>query len=340
MGKIFIRKNNTMKSNLKKLFIKQGFLKVKNVLDFNNDIRPILNDMEYVMNRLIQKFARNKNKKKALKFNFKKKYTYVSTLKIHDLDQYFNTRLPRDHVKKDSDYFASNSLWNLITNKKILDAVEKIIGSEILSNPVQNTRIKQPEKTLPKDSIQDGLSGRTPWHQDAAVLSKRGQKFTELVTVWIPFTKTTKKNGCMMAVSGSNNLGPINHVPGYRGQVEIKDYKLLDKLKITHLEANIGDIILLHSLSFHCSLPNKSNNFRISADIRYNKAGQPSGREPLPSFYVRSKNKKNITVHNYKQWITLWEKAKNKCIPRKYAFKYPLPTFKHNKRDLSNLLSK
>ena len=36
----------------------------------------------------------------------------------------------------------------------------------------------------------------------------------------------------------------------------------------------------------------------------------------------------------------LWEKAKNKCIPRKYAFKYSLPTFKHNKRDLSNLLSK
>ena len=36
------------------------------------------------------------------------------------MDQYFNTRLPRDHVKKDSDYFASHSLWNLITNKKIL----------------------------------------------------------------------------------------------------------------------------------------------------------------------------------------------------------------------------
>ena len=162
-----------MKSNLKKLFIKQGFLKVKNVLDFNNDIRPILNDMEYVMNRLIQKFARNKNKKKALKFNFKKKYTYVSTLKIHDLDQYFNTRLPRDHVKKDSDYFASNSLWNLITNKKILDAVEKIIGSEILSNPVQNTRIKQPEKTLPKDSIQDGLSGRKQENSDEFLVQKK-----------------------------------------------------------------------------------------------------------------------------------------------------------------------
>ena len=73
-----------------------------------------------------------------------------SKLKIHDLDQYFNTRLPRDHVKKDSNYFATNSLWNLIINKKILNVVEKILGPEVLSNPVQNTRIKQPEKKLQK----------------------------------------------------------------------------------------------------------------------------------------------------------------------------------------------
>ena len=51
------------------------------------------------------------------------------------------------------------------------------------------------------------------------------------------------------------------------------------------------------------------------------------------------KIKKNITTLNYKQWIALWEEAKNKCIPRKFAFKYPLPTFKHNKKDLKNLLN-
>ena len=56
--------------------------------------------------------------------------------------------MPRDHVKKDSDYFATQSLWNLINNKKILDIVEKILGKEIMSNPVQNTRIKQPEKKI------------------------------------------------------------------------------------------------------------------------------------------------------------------------------------------------
>ena len=144
----------------------------------------------------------------------------------------------------------------------------------------------------------------------------------------------------MITVKQINRMGLLNHISGYRGQVVVKNSKLLDKFKPTYLEANVGDIILLHQHSIHCSLPNRSNNFRISADFRYNRAGTQSGRETLPNFYVRSKNKKNITVHNYKQWVALWEKAKNKCIPRKYAFKYSLPTFKHNKRDLSNLLSK
>ncbi len=265
-----------MKSNskLKNLLERDGFIRVKNVLNFNKDLKPILNDMEFVMDCLIEKFAPKIYRNKALNYDFRKKYTYVSKLNIYDLDQYFNTRLPRDHVKKDSD-----------------------------------------------------------------VLSTHGQKFCDMITVWIPFTKTTKNNGCMITVKEINKMGMLNHISGYRGQVEIKNSKLLDKFKPIHLVANVGDIILLHKHSIHSSLPNKSDNFRISADLRYNRAGTPSGRKPLPNFYVRSKNKKNITTLNYKQWIALWEKAKNKCIPRKFAFKYPLPTFKHNKRDLKNLLN-
>ena len=327
-----------MNKNYKTLLEKHGYLKIKNILNFDYDLKPILNDMEFVMNELIMKFVSKRLHQKVLKYDFKKKYTYISKLKIHDLDQYFNTRLPRDHVKKDSNYFATNSLWNLINNKKILNVVEKILGPEILSNPVQNTRIKQPEKKLPKKSIFNGLSGRTPWHQDAAVLSKKGQRLTDMVTVWIPFTRTTIKNGCMITVSKFNKLGLLNHISNSNGEVQIKNSEIIDKHKPIALEANVGDIILLHKHSVHCSLPNKSNNFRISADLRYNKAGQPSGREPLPSFYVRSKSKKNLKIINYKQWLGLWEKAKEKCIPRKYAFKYTIPTFKGTKKDLINLI--
>jgi len=117
-----------MRSLNKKKFEEQGYAIVKNVLNFDNDLKPILNDMEYVMDRLIHKFSPKSKISEALKFKFEKKYQFVSSLNIFDLDQYFNTRLPRDHVKKDSDYFATHSLWNLIKHKKILSVVEKILG--------------------------------------------------------------------------------------------------------------------------------------------------------------------------------------------------------------------
>ena len=326
-----------MSQNIKKEFEKNGFVRIRNVLDYKLDLEPILNDMAFIMNRLVHRFVPKKDKKRVLGLSFKKKYSHLVKLNIPELDQYFNIRLPQN-VNVDSDFFASQSIFNLIKNNKILEKVSKILGQEISSNPCQNSRIKQPEKAISKKNLHDGLVGRTPWHQDAGVMNKKGQKGTELVTCWIPFTKTRIENGCMLAVKESHKLGLVNHDTGSKGQVEIKGKEKIDDLKTIALEANVGDIILLSRYLIHCSLPNKSKNFRISMDLRFNKTGQHSGRDPLPSFVVKSKDRKNIKVNNYKQWIAMWEEAKNKCIPRKWTYKYPLPTFKNSKRDLPNVI--
>ena len=326
-----------MSQDIKKEFEKNGFVRIRNVLDYKLDLEPILNDMAFIMNRLVHRFVPKKDKRRVLGLSFKKKYSHLVKLNIPELDQYFNIRLPQN-VNVDSDFFASQSIFNLIKNNKILEKVSKILGQEISSNPCQNSRIKQPEKAISKKNLHDGLVGRTPWHQDAGVMNKKGQKGTELVTCWIPFTKTRIENGCMLAVKESHKLGLVNHDTGSKGQVEIKGKEKIDDLKTIALEANVGDIILLSRYLIHCSLPNKSKNFRISMDLRFNKTGQHSGRDPLPSFVVKSKNRKNIKVNNYKQWIAMWEEAKNKCIPRKWTYKYPLPTFKNSKRDLPNVI--
>ena len=326
-----------MAQNIRKEFEKNGFVRIRNVLDYKLDLEPILNDMAFIMNRLVHRFVPKKDKRRVLGLSFKKKYSHLVKLNIPELDQYFNIRLPQN-VNVDSDFFASQSIFNLIKNNKIIEKVSKILGQEISSNPCQNSRIKQPEKAISKKNLHDGLVGRTPWHQDAGVMNKKGQKGTELVTCWIPFTKTRIENGCMLAVKESHKLGLVNHDTGSKGQVEIKGKEKIDDLKTIALEANVGDIILLSRYLIHCSLPNKSKNFRISMDLRFNKTGQHSGRDPLPSFVVKSKNRKNIKVNNYKQWIAMWEEAKNKCIPRKWTYKYPLPTFKNSKRDLPNVI--
>ena len=82
-----------MVNNLKNKLFEQGYLKVKNVLNFQRDLKPILNDMEFVMDCLIQKFAKKKDVKKVLNLDFKKKYSYISKLKIDDLDPVSYTHL-------------------------------------------------------------------------------------------------------------------------------------------------------------------------------------------------------------------------------------------------------
>ena len=110
------------------------------------------------MNRLVHRFVGKKDKKKVLGYDFKKKYSYLVKLNIPELDQYFNIRLPQHNITIDSDFFASQSIFTLIKNKKIIEKVSKILGEEISSHPCQNSRIKQPEKAISKKNLNDGLS--------------------------------------------------------------------------------------------------------------------------------------------------------------------------------------
>jgi len=50
-----------MSPKLKDKFERQGFLIVRNVLNFNFDLKPILNDIEFIMDRLVYKFVPKKN---------------------------------------------------------------------------------------------------------------------------------------------------------------------------------------------------------------------------------------------------------------------------------------
>jgi len=55
-----------MNQNIKKVFEKQGFVRLKGVLNFKEDLEPVLNDMAFIMNRLVHRFVSKKNKAKVL----------------------------------------------------------------------------------------------------------------------------------------------------------------------------------------------------------------------------------------------------------------------------------
>ena len=108
-------------------------------------------------------------------------------------DEPFETRLARlFEGKSDEDFLEFGRSWRdrhsgyfeFMSNPKILDAVESLIGDEIFSNPVYNTRPKVPKVA----------AGAVPWHQDRSYWP--GANANPVITVWIPLVDSNEINGC------------------------------------------------------------------------------------------------------------------------------------------------
>ena len=78
-----------MTNSLQKKLYENGYLIVKNVLNFNRDLNPILNDMEFVMDCLIQKYAKKRAALKKIINNLDYKKIVKKSRLIIDCRGYF-----------------------------------------------------------------------------------------------------------------------------------------------------------------------------------------------------------------------------------------------------------
>ena len=152
-------------------------------------------------------------------------------------------------------HLISPKLDSIVHNSKILDAVESIIGKNIL---VCSTTlfIKNPNE-----------KGFVSYHQDAKYIGLEPHNW---VTAWVALTDSTKKNGCM-------KMWPKSHL-------DIKDHK--DKFnkgnlltrgqtvenvpfdEVKSLELKAGQMSLHHPRIVHGSGINESNDRRIGFVIQ------------------------------------------------------------------------
>ncbi len=205
------------------------------------------------------------------------------------------------------------AVFRLLTDPRLLDIVESVIGPEIYSNPVQHTRIKPPLRSLP-NAATDANIAATLWHQDSAVTDPEADA-TDMLTVWLAVTDATVDNGCMMAERGSH-LGDLSlHCPGkrFRAEIYIPD-ELIDADRVVPLEVGAGGIVLLHKRTAHGSLDNNSDSIRWSLDLRYQPTGQPTGRSVFPGFVARSAAHPERVLTDPAGWTTLWDRALDRIV--------------------------
>ncbi len=204
-------------------------------------------------------------------------------------------------------------VFRLLTHPRLLDIVESVIGPEIYSNPIQHTRIKPPVHCLP-DAILDSNVAATGWHQDSAVATREADD-TDMLTVWLAVTDAFVQNGCLVVTPGSHRKGVTRHCPGMASSAEIYiPETIIDLDRVIPLEVKAGSAVLLHKMTEHGSLENRSEGIRWSFDLRYQPIGQPTGRSVFPGFAARSSARPDLVVTDHAEWESLWRQALHRIV--------------------------
>jgi ectoine hydroxylase-related dioxygenase (phytanoyl-CoA dioxygenase family) len=150
------------------------------------------------------------------------------------------------------------SLAELTRHPRILDAVEDVLGPDILCW-ASGVFLKEPRDP-----------GYVSWHQDAMYW---GLDPADVVSAWVALTDSTVANGAMQVLPGSHRGALFPHADTYaksnllsRGQEIAVD---IDAARAVTLVLQAGEISLHHAKLAHGSAANTSDDRRIGYAIRY-----------------------------------------------------------------------
>jgi phytanoyl-CoA hydroxylase len=184
------------------------------------------------------------------------------------LAELFNDRTADDFLKYGRSWRDRlPGYFHLMSNPRILDAVESLIGGELFSNPVYNVRPKIPKVA----------AGAVPWHQDKSYWPDANSN--PVITVWIPLVDANEVNGCLHIKPKTHRTRLLEwhqeHETG-TGYTALREDQL-GKTKTVSLPVKAGSAILFNDRCLHMSTPNLSDEVRWSVDLRY----QPTDQDPM-----------------------------------------------------------
>jgi len=184
--------------------------------------------------------------------------TLEEVKKIKEEIEYIEKKWPDELVGlgRNNVHYISPVFDQVCHNSKILDAVESIIGKDILVGGT-TLFIKDPDK-----------KGFVSWHQDAKYI---GFEPYNWVTAWLAITDANEENGCMRMWSGSHKEKIKDHKDTYDENNLLTRGQTVQNVPIEKTTPNIlkaGQLSLHHPMIVHGSGPNKSNQRRIGFVIQ------------------------------------------------------------------------
>lgn len=208
---------------------------------------------------------------------------YLSGLRVHDEREANAVRERFDTLEASEGrdtaqiglldrHFDQRFVWELAVHPTVLDAVEALIGPDVLLLATHFFC-----------KYGGGNGGKTPfvaWHQDVTYWALEPP---EAVTAWYAVDDSDAGNGCMRVIPGSHREGVRPHGKSSREGNLLKVNQEVplrpgEEESAVDLKLRAGEISLHHGALIHGSVPNRSDRRRCGLTLRYIPAGvRPTG---------------------------------------------------------------
>ena len=200
-------------------------------------------------------------------------------------------------------HLRGRAAFDFLRNDHLMDAVEGLVGPEIICSPIQHIRAKLPGGLTPESSA----GHVAPWHQDMGVTWAEADPHF-ILTVWIPVVDATPENGCLQIIPRQHGKGLLQHETRSGVGTVIVEEEMPEVEPVT-LPMQKGSLLLMHKKIPHRSTPNSTDGIRWSMDLRYQKTGTPTGRPFYPDFVVRSRSNPDSVLDDHAEWCRMWIEA-------------------------------
>lgn len=288
-----------------------GYLVVEDLFDPAIDFAPLYPEWQSILDDLVDRLvAEGALTNRYAELPFDQRLIAINAASGATDPQPFDISLPQKHIRHDTPLHLSTSIFSLLTHPRLLDVAEELLGSELVSNPIQHVRMKLPARTLRGAAAESYLAAKVPWHQDWGVLLPEADAST-ILSCWVAITDADEENGCLQVIPGSHRSDLLSHCPT-DPQSSIPD-RFLELDKACSVPMRAGSVLFFERRLVHGSLDNVTpDRIRISMDLRYQPAGQPTGRPDFPSFLARSASRPDAVLSDPSAWVELWLETRSR----------------------------
>jgi hypothetical protein len=258
----------SMTQDQRNQLLDHGFVVVDKLVD-ESTIESVRNEIHEVVDRII----RAMHAEGLIPENWSEQGFDRQLARVAEYDvSMANEVVARVHGTRGEGGHMGPAIFDLFNHPALLDAIESVVGPEIIGSSVYRIRPKAP-----------GLvRGAVPWHQDSGYLLKHCDREL-IITCWIPLVDANEANGCLHVIPDVHRHGILTHRTGGSGNyLVIKDQDLPEESKPMPVPVNRGGVLFMTNLTPHSSYDNNADIVRWSVDLRYQSSEVPHNVGRMP----------------------------------------------------------